>query len=192
MTTPEDDAAVPGMAAGAAAANACWGGANVGAGSAWGAASFIAAAKGDPNGIPGAVAGMPVGAEAFSWDFGVNRPVMDACGAAGAAGAAPKAAGVKGEGAEAGAAAENGDAACCGMPKGDPLAAALPPREKGEAGDAPGFCCGGDAGESIANGLAAGASAAGLTENGDGGGVRAGSGEAKPGDAAAKGLIGNA
>ena len=80
------------------------------------------------------------------------------------------------------------------MLKGDPPA--FGPKEKGEpAGCGAASACmvkglGGGVSCLIPKGLAASVSEAGLMENGEGAG--AGSGAAKPGDAAAKGLIGNA
>jgi hypothetical protein len=70
-----------------------------------GAASFIAAAKGEPKGIAGA-AGMSAGVEALSGDLGVNRLEMDACGNGDASGL--EAAVEKGDGFAAGA-GERGD-----------------------------------------------------------------------------------
>ncbi len=186
---PEATAAVPGMDAGATGANDCGGGVNAVAGSAWSGASFIPAAKGDPKGIAGAGACMAGGTAVCSWDFGVNKPVIDACGTAGAGLTATE---VKGDEPAGGVNAvpelEKGDAACWG---GTPPVV-LPPSEKGEAGGAPEFCGCGAAADIMAKGLAAGASAVGLMENGDDAGTCSGSAPAKLGDAAAKGLIGNA
>lgn len=143
---------------------------------------------------------MAAGVEAFSWDCGVNRLLMDACGAAGGG---VVAAGVNGDGladgtaanGEAGAAAEKGEAFCCGMLKGDPLGGGLGEKNGaaccGAASDIMEKGLGSGASCLTAKGLDAGASAAGLMENGEGA-AAAGSWAAKPGEAAAKGLIGNA
>lgn len=164
---------------------------------------------------------MPTGVEAFSCDFGVKRPVRDVCGTGAGAGAAaangdePPIAGAaaKGDAADGAAAANgeadeaaaaNGEAAGGGEAlNGDPPGVA---GAKGESVAGAKACCGaasdiiakglatGAAGASclIAKGLAADVSDAGLMENGEAPGVAGAPGAAKPGDTAAKGLIGNA
>lgn len=101
----------------------------------------------------------------------MNKPLMDACGCAGAA--------------------AKGDAVGCNMPKGD-APVAFPPRVKAEDWGAA-ISCGFESAVGFrVKGLAGGDSAAGLIENGDGGCGGEVSEAAKLGDAAAKGLIGNA
>lgn len=182
-------------------AGGCTGTNGCGAGAGARSGSFIAAAKGEPKGMPGGVVSAAWGAGADSEDFTVKRLEIEPCGTIvlGAEAAA------NGEGVEAGGTAPNGEAGVAAA-KGEGEAAGwfvlkgeFPAGKPGCGGGAAGSCGAAGVIENgladrasclIENGLAAVFSAAGLMENGEAG-AGAESDDESAGVATAKGLIGN-